>query len=188
VSHWFDTAAVEAAERGPGVTRREGLRRTAAMVLAGSPLAALAGAGFPRIASAQGTEECLRCLNFASRGYASGYATCAKAWVKGHAVGGIGGMFTLFCVEANVASFQVHLVRCFTGPCGSPPPEKGNYCPPPPNCTQVPAPPPVIPPGGPSVDQCNNCLSVGGKCCYSAGELCACANPTLDCCQRYGCC
>jgi hypothetical protein len=186
MSHWFDDAAVELADSGVGVTRREGLRRAAAVLLASGPLAALAGAGFPRSASAEG--ECGTCLQFANNAYANGYAHCGKAWVKGHAVGGLGSIFTLFCVEANVVNYQVSLVRCLSGACGSPPPEKGDACPPPPNCTQVPAPPPVTPPPGPT-QECNNCLTVGGKCCYSTGgSLCACANPALDCCQRYGCC
>jgi hypothetical protein len=186
VSHWFDNAAVEAAGEGPGVTRREGLRRAMAVMLVGGPVAALANAGFPRSANAA-SEECTRCLNFASQAYASGYVTCGKAAVKGHAVGGLGSIFTLFCVEANIATYQVTLVRCFTGPCSAPPPERGDRCPPPPSCSQVPAPPPSIPQG--DTQECLNCLSVGGKCCYAgAGSLCACANPSLDCCQRYGCC
>ena len=52
-----------------------------------------------------------------------------------------------------------------------------------------PLPPPPPPPpggGGGGSDACLNCQSVGGKCCMSGADLCACANPDVPC-SRYGC-
>ena len=70
-----------------------------------------------------------------------------------------------------------------------PPPPKGPRPKKPPR--RAPAPPPALPPNpyGPITDECANCGSVGGKCCYGTDplHLCACANPEYDCAIRYGC-
>ena len=61
-------------------------------------------------------------------------------------------------------------------------------------CASLPPPPPSLDPSSytpPADDGCANCGAVGGKCCGSAtpGQyICACANPSLDCCAVYGCC
>ena len=61
-----------------------------------------------------------------------------------------------------------------------------NASPPaPPGPSPLPPPPPPAPGEQPNT-ACLNCQSVGGKCCMRGAELCACANPTVDC-SRYGC-
>lgn len=197
MSHWFDTAAVEVAT-GRGVTRREGLRRAALAVLVSGPLATIAGVKWPRVASAQGPDPCAQCHREARSSTAGTFRACAKAflatvWTP------FGGLFTLGCHFGNIASYASDTLDCEADICGRPPPQQGTGCQAGPaaprgargadaTCTLVPpTPPPTVPP---ITAECDNCKSAGGKCCGFTldGHLCACANPSLDCCGVYGCC
>lgn len=56
----------------------------------------------------------------------------------------------------------------------------------PPGPSGLPPPPPPPPGAPPPPSECLNCQSVGGKCCMRGAELCACANPDVNC-AVYGC-
>ncbi len=206
MSHWFDDAAVELADGSP-FTRRTALKRAAVGALATTPLAAIATGVSPPAARAG---ACGDCLNAAAGDALFRARKCARVGVAS-LIPPLTPALGLFYWTCNIGNTAVNIRKvydCYTGPCQSPPPPQGQACFPrfgsissgrassfarrAGACQTVPgsegAPPP---PGSPAVDECANCNSVGGKCCFGGPDpnhLCACANPDLPCCERYGCC
>ena len=210
MSHWFDDAALELADGSP-FTRRTALKRAAVGALATTPLAAIATAANPPAARAGAT--CTDCL-FVAADFAQRRAKqCARVGVLSliPPLTPALGLYYWTCNIGNTAINIRNVYDCYTGPCQSPPPQQGQACFPGfpsisvssvrvssaargggGTCQVIPGsegPPP--PPGSPAIDECANCNTVGGKCCFGGPDpshLCACANPDLPCCERYGCC
>jgi hypothetical protein len=129
MSHWFDNAAVELAT-GRGVTRREGLRRAAAVVMVGGPLAAIAAARRPAVAVAQATDACMQCHRKAKSEAARGARDCQRSFKANLSEGRIQLLpsFVLACHLSNVAAYASDKLDCEADVCGEPPPEKGSGC------------------------------------------------------------
>jgi hypothetical protein len=185
MSHWFDEAAVRTTD-GEGITRREGVRRTAAGLVAVGLLGSLGELKWPATAAARET-PCEECYRTSRKRYAKNIRYSLR---YGSVVGSFGGAVT-FVTSVGVALDDI--LTCQADSCNEPPPQQGTGCATAPrvvgraeaSCAVVP--PTTTPP--PVSSDCLNCQEAGGKCCIGAfGELCACANPSLDCCERYGCC
>lgn len=186
MSHWFDEAAVQTTE-SEAITRREGVRRTAAGLVAVGLLGSLGELKWPATAAARETpcEECYR------RSRKTYHTNIRNSLRYGSIVGSLGGASTLL---TSMGIALDGILTCQAEACNEPPPQQGTGCTASPrimgraaetSCTVVP--PTTTPP--PISNDCLNCQEAGGKCCLGAfGVLCACANPSLDCCERYGCC
>lgn len=126
MSHWLDNAAVELAT-GRGMTRRQGLRRAAAILVLSGPLAAIAGAKHPAVAIAQETEACTQCHRKNKSATAWGFRLCAKAFL-GTVWTPYGGLLSVACHYGNIADYAATAIDCEADVCGRPPPPKGSGC------------------------------------------------------------